>query len=193
MSVLVFARSGCRLFPLSERPAVFSFSERLPALFFVLSRSDGSRDVEIRFLPFVAGGATCTSGCELQSAAWGGGELPASLAMPSRVRKPQATAAVNHDSAERCRTIDKKRLRRTGFNFSFIFMHLFSPRQSSNKFGSALGLSETLNFIRRFLASAIRASSIALGLPKTFVLQQTFSRLGRARTSSALRSAYRKR
>jgi hypothetical protein len=44
----------------------------------------------------------------------------------------------------------------------------FSPRHSPNKFGSAPGLTKWLNFFRPFLASAIRASSIALGLTKWF-------------------------
>ncbi len=55
-------------------------------------------------------------------------------------------------------------------------MHLFSPRQSSSKLGSALGLSKTFIFMQVF--SPRQSSSklgSALGLSKTFIFMQVFS------------------
>ena len=59
-----------------------------------------------------------------------------------------------------------------------------SDRQSVS---GGLTAEKALNFFRPFLASAIRAGSIALGLTKWFVcFQLSFSRLGIARASAAL-------
>jgi len=55
------------------------------------------------------------------------------------------------------------------YRLRFIFMHLFSPRHNSNKFGSALGLSKT--FIGMHLFSPRHSPNkfgSALGLSKTF-------------------------
>ncbi len=69
----------------------------------------------------------------------------------------------------------------------------FSPRHSSSKLGSALGLSKTFKFLHFFSPrhSSSKLGS-ALGLSKTFISCR-FSRLGIAQASLALRSAYRKR
>ncbi len=68
-------------------------------------------------------------------------------------------------SGERRDCARNERAKSATFQFS---LHLFSPPYSPNKFNSALGLSKTFFFC-------------------------TFSRLGIARTSSTLLSAYRKR
>ncbi len=54
----------------------------------------------------------------------------------------------------------------------FIFMHLFSPRHSSNRFGSAFGLSKTFIFMHLFSPqhSSNRFGS-AFGLSKTFIFR----------------------